>query len=117
MHKHRNTITSQDIFNIDKNKDITPKDENKITTNHRYTQESWIEREISRLSERVKLIGGPNYWRLIVYIKDKMPMVSEDSIVDAVEAVRASHGKLNGLSRDTIFNEARGVIESKKRYA
>lgn len=77
-------------------------------------QEKWIKQEISKLSERVKLIGGPNYWRLIIFIKDKFPMESEDFIVDAVEMVRASHGKLNGLSRDKIFNEVQMIIQTKK---
>lgn len=84
--------------------------------NNGNSRESWIDREISKLSERVKLIGGPNYWRLIVFIKDQLPMESEDTIVDAVEMVRASHGKLNGLSRDTIVSQAKGIILAKKGY-
>lgn len=79
-------------------------------------QESWVDQEISKLSERVKLIGGPNYWRLIVFIKDKLPMETESAVVDAVEMVRASHGKLNGLSRDQIFNETRKIIQENKEY-
>lgn len=47
-------------------------------------------------------------------MKDKLPMESEDTIVDAVEMVRASQGKLNGLSRDQIFNKALSIIKASK---
>lgn len=87
-----------------------------VAENNTNYHESWMDQEISKLSETVKLIGGPNYWRLIVFIKNKLPMESENSIVDAVEMVRATYGKLNGLSRDTIFLHANNIIRSKKGY-
>lgn len=105
---------------VEKSTEETTKTQNKgmsfVAKNNTNDQESWMDQEISKLSERVKLIGGPNYWRLIVFIKNKLPMESENSIVDAVEMVRASYGKLNGLSRDTIFNQANNIIKSKNGY-
>lgn len=129
MRKHRVTslgLSSTSEPNTDTNKTVTIESEETFkmqikkplntADNSSDEQDSWVEQEISKLSERVKLIGGPNYWRLIVFIKDKLPMESEDVIVDAVEMVRAAHGKLNGLSRDTIFCETLNVIQTKKRY-
>lgn len=127
LRKHRGTSLGLNGSDSDTSKsdttekstEATPKQNKRVSfvvENSIYSQECWIDQEVSKLSERVKLIGGPNYWRLIVFIKNKLPLENENTIVDAVEMVRASYGKLNGLSRDTIYSQAKGIIQARKGY-
>lgn len=83
-------------------------------TLHASTDQKWIELEISKLSERVKKLGGVNYYRLVVFIKLNLPSETEDCIVNAVESVKEAHGTLNGLSRNTILSEVTNLINEKR---
>lgn len=75
----------------------------------------WIELEIEKLLPRTLEMGGPNFWRLVVYLKMQIPNEPEENLVSAVEEVRNNNnGKLSGLSRETILGLVRSEVQKRK---
>lgn len=86
-------------------------DNSHYSGNLQHTAPNWIEEEIAKLSEKTKQCGGQNFWRLVVFLKKQIPEETEENLVAAVNLVRDKHGKLSGLSRDTIVREVRSIVK------